>query len=231
MHVQVTLTDKAGARLVQRIVPDDVGEIAELAGHGLHGTQVVALEELLGRLPLDAHLRGQVVPGEKEGPHGAGRQPDVVGEPRHLRVLIALRPMQEGRAAFGQVRQVKAHGLQGPARRAIAAGEAAPHVLVKVNKDLDAVVGGPAHHLVQVVQVRLIVAAGAGVLHGLPGGEEAQEGEAPGAEPGIVLGGLVQGEGPADEGDVAVVVHAFGDVSGAVGGIGHFGTAAQIRAA
>ena len=102
----------------------------------------------------------------------------------------------------------KPRGLEGPDGRAVAARPAAPHVLVRIDEEADAVLAGLGYDGLEVVEVGLVVEPRAVVLHGLPGGEEAQKGEAPAREPREVLVGLLEGEGPADEGDSLAVVEA-----------------------
>ena len=74
------------------------------------------------------------------------------------------------------------------------------YVLVGVDEDEEAVVGGAEAHGPEVVEVLLVVLARPRVLHGLPGHEEPEQLEAPGAEPREVRVELVQGAGPTDEG-------------------------------
>ena len=65
--------------------------------------------------------------------------------------------------------EVESHRLERPARRAVAAREAAPHVLVRIDEEVEAVAAGALDDGADVVEIRLVVAAGPGVLDRLPG--------------------------------------------------------------
>ena len=98
-----------------------------------------------------------------------------------------------------QVLGDEASRLERPPRSAVAAAEAAPAVLMEVEEDVEAELVGAADEGLEVVEVGAIVAAGAVVLDGLPGGEQAQPGEAPGMEAREVLIGFGEREGAAHE--------------------------------
>ena len=155
----------------------------------------------------------------------------AVGGPDHARERVAVGCVDDRRARLVKVRHVEAHGLQGPARRAVAARKAAPDVLVRVDEQLQAVLAGLDRDRTHVVEVLLVVQAGPRVLDRLPGHQEAQEGEAPAAQPPEVLVCLCKRKGPAHEGDGAVVEEALGQVRGAVRPGRNLAAAAQVHPA
>ncbi len=81
-----------------------------------------------------------------------------------------------------------------------------------------------------IVEVLLVIDARALVLDGFPGYQEPKEVEAPALQAREVPVGLVQGEGPADEGGPLVVVEAIFQAGISVGQGGHLGVPAEIRA-
>ena len=124
--------------------------------------------------------------------------------------------VDHGRAGRGQLLEVESDRLERPARRAVASREAAPHVLVRIDEEIEAVAARTLGDGADVVEIRLVVAAGPGVLDRLPGDQQAKEPETPRAESAEVLVGFLQGKGAAHEGDVAVVEEALAPVGRAV---------------
>jgi len=83
---------------------------------------------------------------------------------------------------------------------------------------------------VEIIEVGFIVPAGSGVFNCLPGDQEAQEIEPPGAQAAEMLIRLLQREGAPHKADAVRVEEAVGVPGGAVGGDGHLAAAPQVDA-
>ena len=237
----VLATDEAGARLVEAVEADDVGIAREPLGYFRHRRDIVALEEILQRNPgsrdavgavahgSDARRKG--VPREEHGPHGGAGEPVVVGEPGHPRVRGAQLLVEVGRAGVEEPFRSEAGGLEGPHRGAVAARPSAPGVLVRIDEEGKAVLAGLGGEALEVIQVFLVVNARAVMLDGFPRHEEAVELEAPTLEPREVSVGLLEREGPADEGDAPSLIEAFFTARVAVRPGRHLAVPAEVRAA
>lgn len=127
-----------------------------------------------------------------------------------------MRGVDDRGARFLKVGEVEPNSFQRPARRAVPTGEPAPHVLVGIDKEMDAALVGLLGHGHQVVEVGLIVDARPSVLDSLPGDKETQERHAPLPQPGEMLVCFFQGKGTPDKGDVAVIKELAADVGCAV---------------
>ena len=220
--------DPAAGGLVERVVAHHVGQVAQAQCHLAHGFDVVALQVLLRRFTLDARLGREVVAAEEEREHSGRGELGGVGRPDHAREGVAVHLMHNRRAGLVQVGQVEAHRLERPAGCAVAAREARPDVLVRVNKEAQPVPAGFLDDGTHVVEVGLVVAVGATVFDGFPGDEEAQEGEAPARQAIEVLVGLGEREGTAGEGDGAMVEEAIADVGGAIRREGDFAAPTEV---
>ncbi len=127
-----------------------------------------------------------------------------------------MQRVHHGRAGRGELLEVESDRFERPARRAVASREAAPHVLVRIDEEVEAVAARALDDGADVVEVGLIVSARAGVLDRLPGDQQAKERETPRAQAREVLVGFLQGKGTAHEGDVAMLEEALAPVGRAV---------------
>ena len=115
-----------------------------------------------------------------------------------------------------EARDVHADQVKGPAGRAIAAGPATPHILMRVDEALDLVFSRLLDDRTQIREILLVVLPWAGVLDRLPGGEQAQERQAPRAQAAKMLVGFFKRKRPADERDVAVLEKTRAEVGRAI---------------
>ncbi len=97
----------------------------------------MALQILLYGIAVHAALGRKVVAPEEEREHRRRRQFAAVAGPDHAREGLAVDLMEDGRAGLVEVAEVHPGGLEGPAGCAIPAGEAAPYVLMGVDKDIE----------------------------------------------------------------------------------------------
>ncbi len=212
-------TDVPPAGLVQRVVAEDVVEVGEPLGKGAEGADIVVLEAA-----LDAgQLRAKGIAGEEERPHRRGGNPVVVVEPVHRVQLHGLR--------FDKPFRSQPRPLEAPEGGAVAAGPAAPQVLVGVDEDQQAMLSRLLDHLPHVVEVGLVIAAGARVLDRLPGDEETQGVEPPVGDTAQMLVGLGEGEGPPGEADIRPVPEVDAEMGGAVGRVRHLCASAEVHPA
>ena len=105
----------------------------------------------------------------------------------------------DSRPGCVQPRKIESRFFQRPPRCAVPAAEPAPHVLVRIDEKRNAVPLCLFHDCAHVVEIALVIDAGALVLDCLPGDQEAQEGEAPGSQPSEMLVGLVERKGASHE--------------------------------
>mmetsp|Transcript_3195 Transcript_3195/g.7289 ORF Transcript_3195/g.7289 Transcript_3195/m.7289 type:complete len:383 (-) Transcript_3195:714-1862(-) len=194
---------EADAGFVQDVESQHVGLIPNGLRHPAQHGAVVPLEIVLRGFALHHGAGRKVIPGEEEGPHRPGPAAHIVGIPRHRHGL--LRRGEVGGPAVAQLGEIDPDRLQRPARRPVPAGEARPGVLMAVEEDRHAVLMTFADDRHQVVEIFLVIDARTGVLDRLPGEEEAERRVSPADEAGEVDVGLGEGEGPADEGDVAMI--------------------------
>ncbi len=228
---QVLAADVAARRLIHGVVAKHVIQTPQAPRHLLHGGDVVPLQDLLRALAVDARARREGIAAEEQGEHGGCRQLGGVGWPDQVRRGVAVDGMQEGRARGVQVAQVKSNGFQRPCRGPVAAAEATPDVLMRIDQHEEAVLACLADNRFQVVEILGVVAPRAGVLNRLPGDEQAQEVEPPAAQTTEVLVGLLQGKWPADEGHAARIGEALAAMRRSVGRARHFAAAREVDAA
>ena len=81
-----------------------------------------------------------------------------------------------------------------------------------------------------VVDPLVVVLAWAGMLYGLPGEDVSDGVVAPAAQPRKVCGGIVEGEGSVDEGDVIAVEESVRDMGGHVWSRGELGVGSAVDA-
>src|SRR5665648_826396 len=112
--------------------------------HLLHRSDVVLLEVALYGNASNVRLGREVVAAEEERPHREVGELAVVGGPDHARERVAVLLVRDCGAGLGEPGHVHAARLEGPSRCAVAAREAAPAVLVRVDEDRDTVLGGGA---------------------------------------------------------------------------------------
>ena len=139
--------------------------------------------------------------------------------------------MYHGRACWRELSHIHADCLKRPARRAIAAGQAAPDILMRINKKLDVVLTGLLDDSCQIIQIRLVIDPRSGVFYRFPGHQEAQKGEAPPFQAGEMFVGFTQGEGATHERHFAVVEKPGRVIRCPIGGDGELGTAGKIHTA
>ena len=78
-----------------------------------------------------------------------------------------------------------------------------------IDEQSDVVLPRFLDHLHEIIEIRFIVLARPRVLDRLPRDEEAHEGQAPFTQAREVLVGLLDREGPPDEGDMAMIEEAL----------------------
>ena len=76
--MQIGVADKAAARLVKRVVADDVRQVAQPPRDLDNAVDVVALEILLDRVAVHGGCGREIVPAEEERKHGRRAEPRVV---------------------------------------------------------------------------------------------------------------------------------------------------------
>ena len=99
-----------------------------------------------------------------------------------------------------QVRQRKPHRFQRPTRCAVSPAEAAPYILVWVDKYGKTVFTCFHSNLADVFEVILIINSRPGMLDGLPGDQQAHKIKAPTGQAGEVFAGFIEGERSAHKG-------------------------------
>jgi len=193
--IEIGFADVAGAGLVERVVADDdIGQVFELAGDLLEGVDEMGLQVFLDGQAVDTGLRGEVVAGEEEREHGGGGELLVVGGPDHGRERTVVFGL--GEAAPVALKWVRSRPRpRRSSRGAIATREAAPDILMRVNKEAHAVLPGQVDDGIEVVEVIHVVDAGTGVLDGFPGHDQALEGQPPGAQAGKCRSAWSSGKG------------------------------------
>jgi hypothetical protein len=140
----------------------------------------MALKKFLGGFALHSCIWSKVVPGEKERKHGCGGQFMAVGRPNHAGKRVAVHRMDDGGAGFIQAGQIHPGEFKRPTWRSVAAREAAPYILVGINKKLYAVLVRFFNHGANIADVFVVIFAGTGVFNRFPGDQETQEIQAPG---------------------------------------------------
>src|ERR1700683_4524751 len=95
-----------------------------------------------------------------------------------------------GRFRFGQFAIIDADFFEQPTWSAVAAGHSAPNVLMEIDENVEAIIARDAAQLGKIVEVRGVVVAGATMLDGFPGRQQAKAIEAPRAKPGEMFGGF-----------------------------------------
>ena len=139
--------------------------------------------------------------------------------------------MKNSGARVVKVVDIQADHVEGPGGRAIAAAEAAPHVLMRIDEEVDVMVMRLLDQRFDVVEIVLVITAGRIVLDRLPGDHQPQEIQPPVLEPQEVLIGFFQREGAADKRDSPALVGAVGQVR-ETGRVGRdFAAAAQVDSA
>ena len=216
---------------IEGIVAQHMRKFTQALGHLLDGGDVMPLEKFLDGDALNGGLGGKSIAAKEQREERGGGVFAIVGGPYHLRQGVAAVLMVEGGPGGVEFGAVQTQQIKNPAGGAIAAGKAAPAVLMGVNEQADIMIGGFFDHRVEIIQVGFIIEAGAGMFDGLPGDQEAQEGEPPGAQAAEMLIGFSQGEGTPDKTDVNSILKARRVPGGASGNAGHLGTTAQIDAA
>jgi hypothetical protein len=136
-----------------------------------------------------------------------------------------------GRVRCIETREVEAGRLERPARGAIAAGHPAPHVLMEIDEDGEAVSACPPTDFGIVVQIAFVVPAWSGVLDGLPRREQPEAIEAPMREADEMRVDFVERRRPADEADDPMVREVGRQMAMAIGRERHLAVAAEIYAA
>ena len=163
---------------------------------------VAALEVGLGGLAVDAEVGREAVAREEEREEREARELVLVRRPDHApqRPRVVERAVDHRRARLAERGDVEADLFEGPGRRAAAAAEAAPDVLVRVDDDGDAEGPRGFDDAVDVRDVVVVVDARRRVLDGVPGDDEAHDVEAPGAQAPEVGRRVGEREGPAHVG-------------------------------
>src|SRR5579885_654161 len=136
--------------------------------------------------------------------------------------------VNQGRAGFLKLRNVHSNGFKGPARRAISSREAAPNILMRVNKHLNTIGMRFLDHRSDIIEVVLVIAARPGVFDGLPRYQKAEKGQAPFSQARKMLICLFQRERATNKRDISVVKKPFSEMGRSIGGERHFGTATEI---
>src|SRR3712207_3105878 len=93
----------------------------------------------------------------------------------------------DGGAGRVKASDVHADQVEGPARGAIAAGPAAPHILMRVDEALDLIFRSLFDDGAEIGEIILVVLARSGMFDGFPGSKQAQEGETPRAQAAEML--------------------------------------------
>ena len=114
------------------------------------------LQEFLHGLAVHLCLGREIIAAEEKREHGRRGEFAPVGGPDHLGEWIAMCGVDDGRAAFSKLGDVEPHRFQRPSRRAVAAGETAPYVLVRVDTYVHVVLTGFLHYRTHIVKVSLI---------------------------------------------------------------------------
>jgi len=136
-----------------------------------------------------------------------------------------------GGAGGVELREVEADRLEEPGRRAVAAGHAAPDVLMEIDEDIHAVIVGHVAERGEIVEIGRVVFPRTFMLDRFPGRQQSQAVEAPGLQAAEMLMRLGERKGTADEGDGPVIGKIARNVGVAVRREGHLAVAAEIDAA
>ena len=157
------------------------------------------LQIVADRQAVDHEVRGDVLAAPKQCPHDGIGGHAVVANPTHGRVgrlcitavLVVKAVLHHMRGICGvKAGKVQPDSFKRPARGAVTAAHTRPHVLVKINKNIQAILASKAADSLQMVQVGRVVLPGARMLHGLPGREQAQTIKAPGLDAAEMLVGI-----------------------------------------
>ena len=175
---QVNQFDVAAHRFIERIKPNHIGQVCQALCNSLHRIDVVILQVITGILAVNLCTRCQVIASEKQRKHRRRAELVKVRQPHHP-LIIVRHLLGDGRSGGIQLGDVHANRFQRPARCATTARPAAPHILMRVNEDLNPVVIRFGDHRVQVVQVVFVVLVWPLVLYRLPRHLEAQKRHAP----------------------------------------------------
>jgi len=122
----------------------------------------------------------------------------------------------QGRARSAYFRVINAGLFKEPAGRAVTAGHARPHVLMKIDEYVQAEVSGAFADAREVIEVVAVIGPGPGVLDRFPGREQAHHVKAPSAQASEMFFSLIKGEGAPDKRNLPVTGKVRGQVSAPV---------------
>ncbi len=226
---QILHADVTRRRLVERIEAHDVGQILHALRHLLHRVDEVALQIFLRGFAFDLDQRCKVVATEEQREHRRRGEFAIVRRPDHAWQGFAVNAMHDRRAGLGEMCGVEPNGLIRPARRAIAARQPAPHILMGIDEQSDVVLPRFVDHLHQVIEIRFVVLSRPRVLDHFPRDEETQEGQAPLTQARKVFIGLLDRKWAAHERNVAMIEETLAHVRRHPDR--HFAAAREIHAA
>ena len=233
------MADIAGARLVEGIKADDHVDIGDAFGKRAHGAQIMILQPILDVLSLDYRAGGEIGTGKEQRPHDAIGRHSVIAAPAHHRIavlppakaMVVARLHQISGIGSMKAREVQPSCFERPARRAIAARHSAPYILVKIDKDVQAMPASAAADLGKIIEIGFVIRPRRGVSDCFPRRQQPQAVEAPVRDPGKVAIDLGQRRWPPDEADIAVVGKIGRPPGLAIGREWHLAVTAQVDAA
>ena len=199
VRAQVGYADQAEMRLVHRAESDHIRQVADAPRQVGVSIDVVFLQVVLNIEPVAHHVGRVGLPAEEKRKHGEGGEAIIVVRPHQLREVIRLLLMQQRGAGFMEAVDIQSSRLKGPGGRAIAAREATPDILMRVNEEVDVVRLRLLQHGFQIIEIVLVVHAGTVVLDRFPSDDEAQEIQPPMLEAQEMLIGFFQRERTPDE--------------------------------
>ena len=106
---------------------------------------------------------------------------------------------QIGRIAVVQLGQIESNPLQSPRRRSVSPGKSTPNVLMTIQEYRYTVLMAFAYYGHKILQILLVVDAGTGMFHSLPGEKQTIRRVSPTAQTRDVSVSFVERKGPADK--------------------------------
>src|SRR5690242_18187063 len=139
--------------------------------------------------------------------------------------------MDNSSAGCAKVGYIETHRLQRPAGRAIAAAKATPYILMRIDKEGDAMFPCFLRDLVDIVKIVLVIKTRPRMFNRLPGDEQAHKGEAPRAQAREMLVRLAQRKRSPHKRDAPVIEEVLTNIRCAIRRKGNLAAPSQIDAA
>ncbi len=231
-QAQIPPADETAGRLVERVVSRHVRRSRSRCRQMTNGGDIVSLEIFLDRFSIRSSLPARNrCPPKKSVNIVPAPSFDYVGGPDHPRERPFVELMQNRRAGLGELGDVQPGGFQRPTRRAVAAREPAPHILVRIDVQRKPALARFFHDGADVLNVILVILARAGMFDCFPGDKEPQEIKPPRPQAAQMLVRFFEREGPADKGNRPMIEKSLAAVGCAAWSEGNLRAAAEVDAA